>query len=556
MYNYKEPTTVRSSLFSSFWASQERHYSYLDLDPDLWFKEFRPPTIPDLVKHLERFGGQRPFGDEIFRLNVADAQAFMSGAERAGDGVIWGNWLTEENLYKIRVPLTTSAGIRWKKVGRPKKGDALEGAALEASMDLRGLREGVMYDTPPAFVAGRGKLVDSRGGPSKKEGRLIVVPDLKRHLLGSLAAVPYSSAVKSFSKAEGGVMIGMGPFKGDYMSLASQVLGKKPMYFLMVDFSGYDQTVPAPVILASLQRISRRFEVVPGSDAYWESEYVHLTETKIVLPNGQVYVKSRGVSSGDPWTSQVGSEANWLMNVITFKVRGWVAYAWVFGDDVVIAVVEGPSDPSVALEQYTKTIYELFGLEVKVSDSYATEQLIVSGPEPVEGQSAKFLSSYFMNRDEGVVPVPTFNSVLERMLYPETNRFDEIVELSGQEVADQILFEKGRVVSMYLLSFHNEFAFTMLHDYWNWLDARDPGGGTVRARDWLALFTQWDVPVENFYFDMSGLPTDAFIMEMHRPAYYPPKVSWLLRTRSVRAPDTGVVGEVRLQSSDRREDMS
>jgi len=465
--------------------------------------------------------------------------------EGIGSAIVFESWLEIDNLRKVKVPMNTSAGIRWKKAGKPKKRDALILAAQEAAVDIRGMEQGIVYDTPPCFVAGRGKLVDSEKERGKKEGRLIVVPDLKRHLLGSLASVPYSALVKGLSKRNGGVMVGMGPFNGDYEQLYEIIDGVKPKYFLCVDFSGYDQTVPAEVIQTSLSRISQRFTPVRGSNEYWESEYEHLVNTKIVLPNGQVYVKRRGVASGDPWTSQVGSDANWIMQEVVFEHLGWDARAWTFGDDVIIAIKEGPKDPSVAMALYTETINEIFSLEVKISDSYVTDRLLIGGSSPVEGASVKFLSNYFMYRSGKVRPVPSFESVVERMMYPEKNDFDLLVTRTSEDIANNFAYEKARVRSMLCLSWFNTMANDMLLRYYRWLEGLDPGGGTVSREQWAELFIRWDIDPSKAGDWMDGLPTESSIHEMYSPSPYPPLIIWLWRLND---PGKSQVPAVRVSS--------
>jgi hypothetical protein len=497
----------------------------------MWTKEYRPPTLPDLVQHLERFGGQRAFNNDIFSQYLPGVLKRMQEYEGIGTMVVYTDWLGIDNLRKVKVPLNTSAGIRWRKHQLPKKKDALSLAAQEAAADIRGLVQGIEYDTPPCFVAGRGKLVDAGKERGKKEGRLIVVPDLKRHLLGSIASVPYSTLVKGLSKGNGGVMIGMGPFNGEYAALWEQIHALRPMYFLCVDFSGYDQTVPAEVIRASLTRISRRFDRPPGAIEYWDSEYEHLVNTKIVLPNGQVYVKRRGVASGDPWTSQVGSDANWIMEEIVFDYLGWDARAWTFGDDVIIAILSGPVDQELAMSMYTRAMNKIFGLEVKPSDSYVTNHLLINGPTPVEEASVKFLSNYFMWRDGYVRPVPTFDSVVERMMYPEKNDFDLLVYPTEGEIAENFAYEKARIRSMLCIAWFNVMANDMLHRYYDWLDALDPGGGVVSWERWTDLFIKWDLDPRQAGPWMYGLPTHLDIVNMYAPEPYPPLIVWLLRLR-------------------------
>uniref|UniRef100_A0A2V0RBU0 RdRp n=1 Tax=viral metagenome TaxID=1070528 RepID=A0A2V0RBU0_9ZZZZ len=520
-YSYMEPTTIPSSLFQSFYAKAETCALLWEESPEgIWTKEFRPPSVSDLAMHLERFGGARDFNTSFFDANVRETMTRMSRIEGDLPTVLVDTWLTTDNLLRVRVPSNTSAGIRWKKKQLRAKVDALPYALEEAVRDIVGLKEGRPYSTPPCFCAARGKIVDIFKGPGKKEGRLVLVPDLKRHLMGSLTSVPYSKLVSSFSKKGGGVLIGMGNYHMNYSQLAEDIAGiKKPAAYLCVDFSGYDQTVPAEVIQWGLTRISSRFKTCQGSHAYWKSELNHLVHTEIAFPTGEVYMKGRGVASGDPWTSQLGSEANWLMQELAFRFLGWNARAWTFGDDVIVAIdclPEGRPSSATLLTQYATAMGKLFGLEVKGSDSYCTPQLSISGPEPVEGKSVKFLSNFFM--EVGViVPAPEFAKTLESMMYPEYNPFtNEHTELKSWEVEELLSFELMRTSCLYITSYWNESSRHLLEQYHIWLlnlHVRPTPIPTFRLMQQLTL---WDLDWTTFNsIWLTHLPSYADILKLY-----------------------------------------
>lgn len=416
----------------------------------------------------------------------------MNGAEGTTRQILLTDWLNLHNLFRVKVPSGTSAGLRWKKMGFKTKSSALPSALEEAGRDLGALREGRLYETPPCFMAARGKLVDTFKDRSKKEGRLVVVPDLKRHLMGSLASVPYSLLVKNFNKDKGGVMIGMSNFHGWYEYLRECIVGeRKPKFYICADFSGYDQTVPREIIYHSLRRIARRFTPDPGHDAYWKSEFKHLVDTLIAAPDGNLYVKGRGVASGDPWTSQVGSDANWLMHEILFGELKLDAAAWTFGDDVVVAVYDTPYTKEETLRLYTDKFFEFFGLEVKASDTYMTNFLELSSAHPTPGMSVKFLSNYFIRTEYGIMPAPDFVSTVENMLYPEHNPETQDPQPTQDDV---VLWELARCTSCYLVGYWNQDVRTMMEMYANWLRTKIPGSTRFEPTYWANAMKAWDVP--------------------------------------------------------------
>lgn len=492
-YKYMEPVTVRSSLFQEFFSKYDGGGVLWGRLPDSsWAKEFRPPSVSDLERHLERFGGNREVRYDVIRRQLPAALSRMNNAEGTTRQILMTDWLNLENLFRVKVPSGTSAGLRWKKMGLKTKCAALPHALEEAGRDIGTLRAGRLYDTPPCFMAARGKLVDSLKERSKKEGRLVVVPDLKRHLLGSLASVPYSLLVKNFDKTKGGVMIGMSNFHNWYGYLRDCIVGaRKPDYFICADFSGYDQTVPREILSQSLKRISRRFSPDPGHSAYWKSEFKHLVDTEIAAPDGNLYVKERGVASGDPWTSQVGSDANWLMHEILFGELGLDAAAWTFGDDVIVAVYSSPFSKEKTMGLYQEKFFEYFGLEVKASDTYSTGVLELTGEYPTEGVSVKFLSNYFMKTQYGVMPAPDFITTVESMLYPEHN---PEAQDPAPAFEDVVLWELARCTSGYLVGYWNSDIRTMMEMYGAWLRTKIPENSRFEPSYWANAMKAWDVP--------------------------------------------------------------
>jgi hypothetical protein len=515
-YQYMEPTTSRSSLFSKFFDErQDVSVLWSELPASSWVKEFRPPSISDLERHLERFGGSRPVKQEVITRHLSTALQRMDIAEGTEGEVLMADWLTAGNLFRVRVPSGTSAGLRWKKKGMRTKCEALPGALEEALRDINGMRVGREYSTPPCFMAARGKLVDLFKEQGKKEGRLVVVPDLKRHLLGSLASVPYSLLVKNFEKNKGGVMIGMSNFHDWYGYLRTCIEGeRKPKFYICADFSGYDQTVPRRILYESLKRISRRFSKDLGHSSYWRSEFKHLVDTEIVAPDGNVYVKRRGVASGDPWTSQVGSDANWLMHEILFLELGLDAAAWTFGDDVIVAVYDSPYSAKETSRLYEKTFFDVFGMEVKKSDTYVTSLLELRMGPPTAGDSVKFLSNYFVSTSIGTMPAPEFQTVVENMMYPEHNPESQD---PPPDPGDVILWELARSVSCYLVGYWNEDVRNLMEMYGQWLRKQLGTDATFSPLYWANAMKEWDVPAYIISPKWLGdMPSYAEVLPLYR----------------------------------------
>jgi hypothetical protein len=359
--------------------------------------------------------------------------------------------LTLMDIAAVRVPAQSSPGLRWRKLGFTTKKHALPMAAVEATRILKGMREcsSQLYDVPPCKIGGRGKLV----GPDKvgtgKDGRLIVIPDLVRHLLGSIGSKPYTWALKTKPKEQGGVMLGMGPFSSNYDRLARY--NKLNTSFLMMDFSSFDSTVPSWLIRAALRLVLSRFKDLPPK--YFDSEFRQLVNTRIAFPNGEVISKKGGIASGDPWTSIIGSYCNWIALDITMHHFGLESNIWVFGDDSLIGLKSLP--PRVSVGDITDYLFSTFGLVAKPAQTWLTQQFFSSSDSP-DGTSVCFLSSCFLKTPSCTVPVRSTEDMHNLLLHPESNPEDYV-------------WEMVRVTALYLLYFFNRDAADHLFWYWTWL---------------------------------------------------------------------------------------
>jgi hypothetical protein len=389
-------------------------------------------------------------------------------------------------------------------------------AIIEATRIIGKLKEtGHEYTVPPAGVAGRGKRValDRPDDPDRKEGRLIVMPDLVRHLLGAMAAAPYMSMQRALDKRKGGVMLGMGPFQESYQEIAEWARGAKRYVF--IDFKKFDQRIPRRVLKAVMKHISHTFQRGPGTGAYWASEFKHLVETEIAMPNGSVFKKFMGVASGDPWTSLADSYANWVMLSMACKALGLQAKIWTFGDDSVIAVDDGYTEGDL-LGRISQWVMEEFGMVVSKEKSYMATELVTIDEDPEEGSSGSFLSMYFLATPMGVRPTRPLQHFYELFLKPERN-------------GGTVEWEVARTSMAYLVFFYNPKVRYILHEYWDWLHHRYKIPELRGTVDDLRLLRELDIPWAHFKFSwLAHLPPAGEVELLYKyghTGFYPP-VLW------------------------------
>jgi len=515
-YRYVQPQTANSDYFLRFLDERATELTGLAAPSlDIVNSEFVPPSFEDLYAHIEGFGARNL--DIRTVSTVTYAGLFRELADLEG----WGNqisgWLDPRLLAKVTVPSKTSPGIRWKRLGYKTKKAALMPAVIEASRTIERMVEtGECYTVPPCGVAGRGKRMDinrSTGDGAKKEGRLIVMPDLVRHLIGTLAAGPYMAAHKSIDKSGGGVMLGMGPFSEAYQDLSKWCEGASS--FVFIDFKGFDSRIPKELLRRCMGHISTRFEAGRGTRAYWESEYNQLVETEIAMPDGVVYKKDGGVASGDPWTSLADSYANWVILKRATNRLGLKVKIWTFGDDSVIAIYDQLPGYK-CLPAIKQASWDEFGMVVSEEKSYESEHLVGIDSDPDEKVEGSFLSLYFTATPSGIRPTRPLQDLYEMFLVPERNRKD-------------LQWEIVRTSMAYLTFYYNENARYVIDEYWDWLHERYNVPQLTGSHRDLSLLREMDIPWSSFRWEwLNRLPRPGEVELMYKyghVGFYPP-VLW------------------------------
>jgi len=492
-YRYVMPKTENSTFFTKFLDEKSRELTGIEgPDLDITTSEFVPPSERELFKHIESFGTPGPDGSAVSDVTFAGLFAELRDVEGTAPEI--SGWLDARNMSLIKVPSQTSPGIRWKKMGYRSKREALMPALREANLVVQRMRNGSeKYHVPPCGVAGRGKRMSiERISGGKKEGRLIVMPDLVHHLLGTMASGALLTQLRGIDESRGGVLLGMGPFSDNYQMISDWCRDAKSFAFL--DFKGFDGKVPARVLKkVMMDHVRRKFSKEPGSKAYWRSQVENLVYTEICMPDGNVYKKSRGVASGDPWTSIAGSYSNWIMLKWACNRLGLNAKIWTFGDDSIIAVnnrVLTDDD----LGAITQVLWDGFGMEVSQEKSYVSEDLVTIDDDPEPKRSGSFLSMYFLMTPAGVRPTRGIQDLYELMLVPERNRAT-------------INWEIVRTSMAFMVFYYNDKARYVLEEYWDWLHQRYKVPQLTGTFSDLALLREMDIPWSSFKWEwLNRLP--------------------------------------------------
>lgn len=204
--------------------------------------------------------------------------------------------------------------------------------------------------------------------------------------------------------------------------------GNRHSKYVCMDFSAFDSSLSPTLLNYTMDYMRTRFG--PGVEAtrlfaYYKRELIHTT---VNTPSGLLYRKHRGVASGDPFTSLAGSYANWIALLSVGFHLGLDVTAWTFGDDSVMRVDACLWSNDHLLDALRKSLYELFGLKVKPSQSYVCDRTLIKPDEYDPGTSAvSFLSFYCTT--EGL-PFMSTSSLWGRVIHPERCRSELIDEYS------------------------------------------------------------------------------------------------------------------------------
>ena len=169
------------------------------------------------------------------------------------------------------------------------------------------------------------------------------------------------------------------------------------------DFSKFDATISAKLISMAFSILKRQFDWQNSNINAWNEVVNYFIHTPILMPDGYVYQKHRGVPSGSYFTQLVDSVVNYfLIQYASIKLNGFGIpknRVLVLGDDSFFSL------PFLTpLKQYQALFNEL-GMNLNVQKT----NLTFSGDHP------EFLGHIWKS---GIVDRDMFSTAI-RMVYPE-----------------------------------------------------------------------------------------------------------------------------------------
>jgi hypothetical protein len=229
------------------------------------------------------------------------------------------------------------------------------GDVLDRGIEFaRRVRAGTRAFDP--YVAYR-RIQHGSNGP---KGRLVWGSPLATTILAAaFAKAAYKGLVRRHCFSYGYQKAEIGSFVSEFQSRLKRVY--------CLDFSGFDATIPAFVIGDAFEILRTHLDMSEEeNDLFYRltNDFIH---ARIILPDSSMYQKHRGIPSGSPFTSMIGSISNLIiLNYIWIKLTD-VALdedrVLVLGDDSIVA-----TNSIVSLNAIATAAGDL-GMEVSVSKS-------------------------------------------------------------------------------------------------------------------------------------------------------------------------------------------
>lgn len=443
-YRVRTSTAVQSQLIPRLW-------NYLPfvkpIPPEVMMSYYSMPTIDDFTTHMKKFSTDgKPLNPRAITAALKSVSKIISIEGFSG---AFEDPLKQRTLARIPLDPSTSPGIRWVKKGYRSKWETRFRSIPTAWRYMRNIRNGCSIDELPSYpcgYAGRGKLKTplTLSSSTKAEGRLVLMPDVVYHELVSVSSKYYTHVLKTVIPKElGGVLVGTKYFGGEWGNVFRQFAytHTDDHYYLCADFSGFDSSLDPEIIEMAFSIVRKKFPRRAYLDTYFEYCKREMIHTTVNTPSGYVYKKHKGVASGDPYTSLIGSYSNWIILLSVLEIMNIDGRVWVYGDDSVVSVRRSQvdrvfGDPQTFKSEFGRLVTHHFRMKFKPEQSYICKRNIISDEEHDPGTSAVSFLSYYCN--ETGFPVMSTSSLYNRLINPErstTGPEEEYALVMGLQIA-------------------------------------------------------------------------------------------------------------------------
>jgi len=220
------------------------------------------------------------------------------------------------------------------------------------------------------------------------ESRIVLMGDFPSSLISGLFAQIYTAAAKKEVVGRPDVENFMGQAVSDGQWTRIKRFVKPGTPVIELDWAKFDSTVIESAMVAGFCLIRSCFPTSKVIDKLFVYMMSGVIYKHIAIKGRFIYVVSRGVPSGTPWTSILDTVVNWillnyvLMETDLFGGLGVDDYKLgVAGDDTLIAIFDKPLKDFPSFSEIQDTFYRVTNLFVKEGD-LAMDYWWGSGPDP------------------------------------------------------------------------------------------------------------------------------------------------------------------------------
>lgn len=304
------------------------------------------------------------------------------------------------------------SGLISERIYARRKGLAVNWSTSCARVVLNACSRRFQPIVCPYAVGGRDKPGDVTPY-EKPKARLIMMADLVETQVSQTLSLPVASQLE---REINPVFMGQSFYRGRYAEFYDYF--RDCRFTFAADMRAFDTTLPEYVLLAATSIIRACYPASERTDNLVLSVFSGLAHSYIVAAGGHLYRKTRGIPSGHPWTSLVGSLSNWVVlravccilygPTITSQMK--VATC---GDDFVIGFPHNAPimDPAV----FNAGLRFYFGMQIKLETARMTLGGVIGRSLD---DSVPFLAHYMVNG----YPERAAPEVVDSLLFPHNRK--------------------------------------------------------------------------------------------------------------------------------------
>nr|AZF86115.1 RNA-dependent RNA polymerase [Sclerotium rolfsii unassigned dsRNA virus 1] len=425
------------------------------------------------MNHLKRFCREYPEIQPQHEWAISRAIEVVSALMELPEKIPFP---TKDQLDDVRWIGSKYPGIEYFRMGFKTRAEANPVALEHARAAYEDLMSGRRVEPQLNKMGGRGKLVKEEKiraqGKDTTAGRLILMASQRDVLLAGLLEQPLTAALLG---PEYPVSVGTSWWKGGVNDFITRF--HKFERFFCLDAEKYDSSLPPWLIEIALHILRDQYEDGQDEkyDTYWDFIRDGLIYAPIYLPNGMMFRRKGGSTSGHNF--------NTLMQSVATLVMVYTGFFLLVGEGEADRVEEEVYAESLGDDQHTGTrgacakyevediaevVMEVFQVSLGGDKSFATTRLF----DDIEGefQGTQYLGKFWRWFDEvvddihfeGYIPYRPFVETALRLYYPERGE-------QGELPAWQ------RAVGHYADAAGLTRTRAMLEQYLDWLEPRVDG---------------------------------------------------------------------------------